>query len=157
MIRRLLLLLALLALPGVATADEVKTIQYFDSTAFDEQLSRALPEKGLVAVAFPPGVPISNLPPRVSMWVAAVQNKGGSVQVAAIADGKQEQYVQFLKPVLLSVFSGFVGSAFPGMSDISTFIREYRLFRNLDGYDALLSFDKDNGNLTKMTLVPKAS
>jgi hypothetical protein len=43
------------------------------------------------------------------------------------------------------------------MSDISTFIREYRLFRNLDGYDALLSFDKDNGNLTKMTLVPKAS
>jgi len=89
------------------------------------------------------------------MWVAAVQNKGGSVQVAGSKDGKQEQFVQLLRPIALSVVSGFIGSAFPSVTDVLGFLREYRLFKNLDGYDATLTFDRDSGHLVQMTLLPK--
>ena len=149
----LALLLALWA--GVVAAQPVRSLQFFDAPVFDQQLSDSLASKGQVQVKFPPGVPLASIPPRVSMWVAAVQNKGGNVQVAGSKDGKQEQFVQLLRPIALSVVSGFIGSAFPSVTDVLGFLREYRLFRNLDGYDAMLIFDKDSGHIVQMTLLPK--
>ena len=149
----LALLLALWA--GTVAAQPVKSLQFFDAPVFDQQLSESLALKGQVRVQFPPGVPLASMPPRVSMWVAAVQNKGGSVQVAGSKDGKQEQFVQLLRPIALSVVSGFIGSAFPSVTDVLGFLREYRLFKNLDGYNAMLIFDKDSGHIVQMTLLPK--
>lgn len=149
----LALLLALWA--GVVAAQPARSLQFFDAPVFDQQLSDSLAAKGQVQVQFPPGVPLASMPPRVSMWVAAVQNKGGSVQVAGSKDGKQEQFVQLLRPIALSVVSGFIGSAFPSVTDVLGFLREYRLFRNLDGYDATLTFDRDSGHLVQMNLLPK--
>ena len=149
----LALLLALWA--GAVAAQPVRSLQFFDAPVFDQQLSDSLASKGQVQVQFPPGVALASMPPRVSMWVAAVQNKGGSVQVAGSKDGKQEQFVQLLRPIALSVVSGFIGSAFPSVTDVLGFLREYRLFRNLDGYDATLTFDRDSGHLVQMTLLPK--
>ncbi|MEY4679598.1 MAG: hypothetical protein ACO3DJ_20030 [Alphaproteobacteria bacterium] len=152
---RLLALLAALLWSGLAMAQPVKSLQFFDAPVFDQQLSDSLASRGQVRVQFPPGVPIASMPPRVSMWVAAVQNKGGSVQVAGSKDGKQEQFVQLLRPIAMSVISGFIGSAFPNVPDVLGFLREYRLFRNVDGYNAMLVFDKDSGHLVQMTLLPK--
>ena len=152
---RLLALLAALLWSGLAMAQPVKSLQFFDAPVFDQQLSESLASKGQVQVQFPPGVALASMPPRVSMWVAAVQNKGGSVQVAGSKDGKQEQFVQLLRPIALSVVSGFIGSAFPSVTDVLGFLREYRLFRNVDGYNAMLVFDKDSGHLVQMTLLPK--
>jgi len=149
----LALLLALWA--GAVAAQPVRSLQFFDAPVFDQQLSDSLVSKGQVQVKFPPGVPLASIPPRVSMWVAAVQNKGGNVQVAGSKDGKQEQFVQLLRPIALSVVSGFIGSAFPNVPDVLGFLREYRLFKNLDGYDAMLIFDKDSGHIVQMTLLPK--
>jgi hypothetical protein len=146
MTMRLLALLAALLWSGLAMAQPVKSLQFFDAPVFDQQLSDSLASRGQVRVQFPPGVPIASMPPRVSMWVAAVQNKGGSVQVAGSKDGKQEQFVQLLRPI---------GSAFPNVPDVLGFLREYRLFRNVDGYNAMLVFDKDSGHLVQMTLLPK--
>jgi hypothetical protein len=149
----LALLLALWA--GVVAAQPVRSLQFFDAPVFDQQLSDSLAAKGQVQVQFPPGVPLASMPPRVSMWVAAVQNKGGSVQVAGSKDGKQEQFVQLLRPIAMSIISGFIGSAFPNVPEALGFLREYRLFRNLDGYNAMLIFDKDSGHIVQMTLLPK--
>lgn len=149
----LALLLALWV--GAVAAQPVKSLQFFDAPVFDQQLSDSLASKGQVQVQFPPGVPLASMPPRVSMWVAAVQNKGGSVQVAGAKDGKQEQFVQLLRPIAMAVISGFVGSAFPSVTDVLGFLREYRLFKNLDGYNAMLIFDKDSGHIVQMNLLPK--
>ena len=149
----LALLLALWA--GAVAAQPVRSLQFFDAPVFDQQLSESLASKGQVQVQFPPGVALASMPPRVSMWVAAVQNKGDSVQIAGSKDDKQEQFVQLLRPIALSVVSGFIGSAFPSVTDVLGFLREYRLFRNLDGYDATLTFDRDSGHLVQMTLLPK--
>ena len=153
---RLLALLAMLLWPGLAAAQPATSLQFFDAPVFDTQLSDSLASKGQVQVRFPPGVPMASLPPRVSMWVAAVQNKGGSVQVAGSKDGRQEQCVRLLRPIALSVVSGFIGSAFPSVTDVLGFLREYRLFRNLDGYDAMLVFDKDSGHLVQMNMLPRS-
>jgi hypothetical protein len=149
----LALLLALWA--GAVDAQPVRSLQFFDAPVFDQQLSESLAAKGQVQVQFPPGVALASMPPRVSMWVAAVQNKGGSVQVAGSKDGKQEQFVQLLRPIAMSLISGFVGSAFPSVTDVLGFLREYRLFKNLDGYNAMLIFDKDSGHIVQMTLLPR--
>jgi hypothetical protein len=152
---RLLLALALMVVTLPAHAQAPKTLTYFDAPAFDQQLADSLASKTQVSVEFPPGVPTANLPPRVSMWIAAVQNKGGKVNLAGAADGKEEQFVQALRPVLLSVISGFVGSAFPSVTDIGAFVKEYRLFRHLDAYDATLVYDRASGNLLRMGLLPR--
>lgn len=149
----LALLLALWA--GAVDAQPVRSLQFFDAPVFDQQLSESLAAKGQVQVQFPPGVALASMPPRVSMWVAAVQNKGGSVQVAGSKDGRQEQFVQLLRPIAMSLISGFVGSAFPSVTDVLGFLREYRLFKNLDGYNAMLIFDKDSGHIVQMTLLPR--
>jgi hypothetical protein len=149
----LTLLLALWA--GAVDAQPVRSLQFFDAPVFDQQLSESLAAKGQVQVQFPPGVALASMPPRVSMWVAAVQNKGGSVQVAGSKDGRQEQFVQLLRPIALSVVSGFIGSAFPSVTDVLGFLREYRLFKNLDGYNAMLIFDKDSGHIVQMNLLPR--
>jgi hypothetical protein len=156
MTMRLPALLAALLWSGIAMAQPVKSLQFFDAPVFDNQLSDTLASKEQVQVRFPPGVPMASMPPRVSMWVVAVQNKGGSVQVAGSKDGTQEQFVQLLRPIALSVVSGFIGSAFPSVTDLLGFLREYRLFRNLDGYDAMLVFDKDSGHLVQMIMLPRS-
>lgn len=154
MTRILAFVLALL-LAGVAAAQAPRTVQYFDSSVFDQQLTSALATKGQVQVKFPPGVPVASLPQRVNMWVAAVQDRGGNVQVAAMKDGRQEQFVQLLRPIAMSVISAFVASAFPSAKDVLGFLRENRMFKDLEGYDAMLSFDRDNGQLVQMSFIPK--
>jgi hypothetical protein len=47
----------------------------------------------------------------------------------------------------------FIGSAFPSVTDVLGFLREHRLFRNLDGYDAMLVFDDDSGQLIQMNIM----
>jgi hypothetical protein len=151
-----LVAIAILFWSSLAVAQQQPVVlQFFDAPVFDQQLSQALGARGQVKVHFPPGVPMASMPPRVSMWVAAVQNKGGSVNVAGAKDGKQEQFVQLLKPIALPIISGFIGSAFPNVTDILRFLREYRMFQPLSGYDATLTFDRDSGHLVDMTLLHK--
>jgi hypothetical protein len=151
-----LIAIAILLWSSLSVAqDHPVALQFFDAPVFDQQLSQALGSKGQVRVRFPPGVAMASMPPRVSMWVAAVQNKGGNVNVAGAKDGKQEQFVQLLRPIALPIISGFIGSAFPNVTDILRFLREYRLFQPLTGYDATLTFDRDNGHLVEMVLLHK--
>ena len=46
-----------------------------------------------------------------------------------------------------------IGSAFPSAGDVPGFLSEYRLFRNLDGCDAMLVLDNDSGQLVQMNIM----
>ncbi len=133
-------------------------LTFLDSEVFDNQLSDALRRStdGVTEIATPTPLKLDNIPPRLNAWLAAVQQQQGVVTVRPKRtgdNGKDEQFVQLLKPVALSIVSAFVASFLPGKSEIAAvrdYLRDSKLYAPARGHHLTIYYDDNNGQISSL-------
>lgn len=121
-------------------------IVFFDSDIFDNELANGLsatPEKLAVKPAAP--MTVNSVPPRLNAWMAAVQARGGRVQMVGRdpAAPQQQQFVSLLLPIASAALSALL----PDKQDILRFIKESRTYGQADGYDIRVFYVPGSGRI----------
>jgi hypothetical protein len=143
------LLLALAVFPvwwpmpaGAAeTKDDPNKISFFDSSSFDLKLSRALTaDPPQVRIEFPSPVNVNGIPGRMDKWFYQVEKNGGSVEL------KEDESLP-TRGVLGMVLDLIIG--------IYELAKEHLLYSPAADYNAVIYYDKSNGNITYVLFVHK--
>ena len=156
------ILAAMLVLAGCAAepvadnrpVDPSRPIAFIDSDVFDSDVARTLavtPEKVTVKPVAP--MTVNAVPPRLNAWMAAVQGRGGSVQMVGRGPNAQreQQYVGLPLPILVSALSAF----FPDKSDVRQYMRESRTYARAEGYDMQVVYVPGTGAIDEIVFTRK--
>ncbi len=123
---------------------------FFDSDAFDNQLSAALKSSQPQISLKPVGqVSVNAVPPRLNAWLAAAQQKGSSVSLVAKSsgtDGKETQFIQFLAPIATVLFAAFL----PGKDDVQKYLREADLYAPLKQHVVFVDYEQSSGMIQQV-------
>ena len=152
-----LALILVLTLTGCATtssssssntnAQTDTSLEYFDATAFDEQLSRALKQRNeSVEVNFVGEVPTNSLPPRLIVWLDEVSTRGGDVSVGVdpkLIEGSDRSLLPMLAKFLLPGAMGAIRKAYEHHQ------RE-KVYGPTDHYDANIYRKPDSDHATRV-------
>ena len=153
---RILALAVLLA--ACATADDTggsrpidpsRPIVFLDSDVFDVDLARSLsvtPDSVSVTAAGPMNV--NAVPPRLNAWMAAVQSRGGAVQLVRRDPdaAQQQQFFTLLLPIVGSALSAL----FPDKADVRQYMRESRTYARAEGYDMRVIYSVGSGQIEEI-------
>jgi hypothetical protein len=139
---------------GERPVDPSRPIAFIDSDVFDNDVARTLavaPEKVTVTTVSP--MTVNALPPRLNAWMAAVQGRGGNVQMIGRDPNaaQQQQFVSLLLPILSTALSGL----FPDKADVRQYIRENRTYAHADGYDMQIVYVPGTGTIHEILFTRK--
>ena len=159
----MLRILAVVLLLGGCAADKVadsrpvdpsRPIAFIDSDVFDNDVARTLsvtPDKVTVKPVAP--MTVNAVPQRLNAWMAAVQGRGGNVQMVGRdpSAAQQQQFVSVLLPILGAALSGL----FPDKSDVRQHIRESRTYARAQGYDMQVVYVPGTGAIDEIVFTRK--
>jgi hypothetical protein len=118
-------------------------LTFFDSSAFDTELSRAL--RGGVQVVVFPAQPFSpnQIPPRLEKWLSEVSRSGGRVRLERLpAEGA---------PTRALPGFGEIADALFHLWDV---LQERILYSPSDSYDVLMQY-RTQGNIERILFTPR--
>ena len=131
-------------IPPVQAADEKadpNKISFFDSSAFDLKMSRTLvADPPQVRIEFPSPVNVNQIPGRLDKWFYQVEKNGGTVEL------KEDESLP-TRGVLGMVLDLIIG--------VYELAKEHLLYSPVADYNAVIYYDKSNGNITYVLFVHK--
>lgn len=111
-------------------------IDFFDSESFDWRLSSVLrhdfPE---ATVKFMAPFTVNEVPKRLDKWFSAVREHGGTVDIKQDPKFKQR---------------GLIGVAFSLLATAYDLAKEYFMYSQVKGYDAIMYYQKGTGVVTRL-------
>ena len=155
--RRPAILLALAALAGCAQpdpppppADPTRPLTFFDSDAFDSQLSVRLGAGATpVTVATAGPVTVNDMPKRLNTWLAAVADHGGAVDVVNSGNVDQDTgRPRFLESIIASLGQSLVMAVIGAVHD-------KQLYGPVQGYDVILEVAPASGRIDRLYFTRK--
>lgn len=139
----------IIALSGVVMAGdengeekkEDPSVQFFDSGAFDSQLSRALrADSPQVFVTFPAEVNVNKIPERLDKWFAMVEEYGGTVELKVDEDYPVRGVVSAIIDLIIGAYQ---------------LARHKITYGPVEDYNAVIYYIKDEGTITKVVFSRK--
>ena len=154
MYRRIVLVLLLAACAPTKMADAPpvdpsKPIVFYDTAAFDTEVARTLavtPDKISVQTVGP--VTVNAVPPRLNAWMAAVQTRGGNVNMIGRdpAAPQQQQFLSILLPIATAALAVFL----PDKADIRQALRDSEVYGKADRYDMNVYYVPSSGAISEV-------
>jgi hypothetical protein len=135
--------------------DPGKPITFFDSEVFDSEVSRTLavaPETVTVVPAAT--VTVNAIPVRLNAWMAAVQARGGNVQMIGRdpAAPNQPQFISILLPIATAILAALM----PDKADIRQALRDSSVYGKTDQYDLKVYYVPGSGTINELVFVRRS-
>ena len=151
-----LVLLVCLLVPPASAASEAATptlssqqaasdsISYINSGSFDKRLSKILAEDpDTVTVTFPVPFDTDTIPERIDNWLTMVEDHDGIVD---------------LKPEVPKVAQrGLIGEAMSLVTSTYGSIKKKRQYRHVKDYNAIVYYEAESGEITRIVFTRKAT
>jgi hypothetical protein len=129
-------------------------IAFLDSDTFDNDVARTLavkPDSVVVKPAAP--MTVNAVPPRLNAWMAAVQGRGGAVQMVG-RDPAAPQQQQFLS-ILVPIAGAALAAIFPDRADVRQYMRDSRTYARAEGYDMKVLYVPGTGRIDEIVFARK--
>ncbi len=151
-----LVLLVCLLVPPASAASEAATptpsfqqaasdsISYINSGSFDKRLSKILAEDpDTVTVTFPVPFDTDSIPERIDNWLTMVEDHDGIVD---------------LKPEVPKVATrGLIGEAMSLVKSTYGSVKKKRQYRHVKNYDAIVYYEAESGEVTRIVFTRKST
>ena len=160
----MLRILAVVLFLGGCAADKVadsrpvdpsRPIAFIDSDVFDNDVARTLsvtPDRVTVKPVAP--MTVNAVPQRLNAWMAAVQGRGGNVQmVGRDPSAAQQQHAHEL--LLLPILGAALSGLFPDKADVRQHIRDSRTYARAEGYDMQVVYVPGTGAIDEIVFTRK--
>lgn len=126
----------------VATVQPVPQIAFFDSYAFDVDLSSALRDEP-VMLPVEATFDLNNIPERMDNWLARIVKEGGKVQARPIP---KEEDLQ-TRGIVSAIIDLFIAASEAAEREV--------IYGPVDEYDAILHFDQDTKEVTHVEFIKR--